>query len=296
MFINPGITYRLTFVTGFESLNGLYTVLKLLSHEEMLAEELSILDFYTAAGKTEDEFTADKLEYVSGAYVKIQSAIDETIVYYTSSLLLAYIPDYSAKPYNKLGLAIDIGTYRDEEELTGLTDAIKSFLTNRYGIISDPKIFAHDVKQWLTDLEYDTILADRLINKTTVVNEHMLVNQLTIENASLRAKLADLEKFLLPPVITQAVLDDADDSLHITFNKTVSRTAGIFTLTGSISGEIATAYGHGNNTNTLVYTLNTPAVPGETLTLRFVGPGVTGPTVTNDLDDVDNIPVTNNIT
>ena len=64
----------------------------------------------------------------------------------------------------------------------------------------------------------------------------------------------DHTRKILPMV--QAVLDDADDSLHITFNKTVSRTAGIFTLTGSISGEIATAYGHGNNTNTLVYTLN----------------------------------------
>lgn len=296
MFIKPGVTYRLTFVSGFESLNGLYTVSKLLSHEEMLINEFSILDFYLAVGKTETEFLADKLDYINYDYIKITSITDETKIYYTNALLLQNIPDFSAQPYQQLGIAINIGIYEDENDVIGITNAIKTLLESNYGIVCTPSLFSHNAKQWLTDAQYQAIVDERLAHKTVVVNEHMLLNQLSIENASLRAKIASLESFLLPPVITQVVLDDMDNAVHITFNKSVKRTAGTFFLTGSVTGTIPLSYAAGNNSPILIYTTDTPPVAGETLTLTFVGPGVTGPTVTNNLDNITNVAVINQLT
>lgn len=291
MFITPGITYRLTFTSGFEDLNGLYTVLKLLSHEEMLADELSILGFYTAAGKTEEEFTADKLLYKDHSYIKIQSIVDTSLIYYTNELLLLNVPDFSAKQYYKLGLTVNLGIFKDENDLSGITMAVDEMLETTYGINSPSALFVHGDVQWLTDIEYANIETARETLKDTVINTHVLINQLSTENTALRQKLADLEKFLLPPTIVNTFISITDGTLHIVFNKPVTRTAGTFTLTGSVSGTITTSYASGNNTATLIHTPDIPVQAGETLTLSYTGPGVTGPTIVGSLMNITNVAV-----
>jgi len=296
MFIKPGVTYKLTFISGFEELTGLYTVLKVLSNDEMVSDGLSILETYTTVGKTESEFLAAKPEYAERTFLKIQSIADETVIYYISELMLEYVPDFSAKPYYNLGLTVHLGAFKSEDDLIGITTDVKNMLAITYGCNEDPVLFTHGNPEWLVDSEYDIIETNRDLLKEVVVNDKVLINRLSAENTVLRQRVADLEKFLLPPMIIDATIDNINSYLAVTFNKTVSRTDGTFILHGSVSGDITTSYASGNNTNQLVYTPDVPVHGGETFTLTYTGPGVTGPLIVQNLLDITSVFVLNRST
>lgn len=196
MFIIPGVTYKLTFITGFEELDGLYTVMQLLSNEEMVINEYTVEDTYTELGKTEDEFIVDKPTYFNNIYIKIRS-IENDKIYFISELMLENIPDFSAKKYYNLGLLVDLGIYGHQDDLSGITLTIRNLLETNYGITTNPIVMTHGKDVWLTDTEYNTIKTTRESNKGIIENPYTVIqNQLT-ELTSLRQRVIALENLLI---------------------------------------------------------------------------------------------------
>lgn len=196
MFIIPGVTYKLTFITGFEELDGLYTIMQLLSNEEMVINEYTVEDTYTELGKTEDEFIVDKPTYFNNIYVKIRS-IENDKIYFISELMLENIPDFSAKKYYNLGLLVDLGIYGHQDDLSGITLTIRNLLETNYGITTNPIVMTHGKDVWLTDTEYNIIKTTRESNKGTIENPYTVIqNQLT-ELTSLRQRVLALENLLI---------------------------------------------------------------------------------------------------
>lgn len=195
MLIIPGITYKLTFDDSFAELNGLYTVLQLLSHEEMIELDVSVESTYEALDIAAD-FVIDKKNYIDKTYIKIKSITDET-VYYISEVMLTHIPDFTAQKYYKLGLAVDLGVYSHEDDIGGLSLTVKNLLTNNYGITSTPVVMIHGNSVWLTDDEYSDIRTARENNKGEITNIYVINKKLSDENSELRQRVATLETMLI---------------------------------------------------------------------------------------------------
>lgn len=195
MLIVPGVTYKLTFHEGFEELNGLYTVLQLLSNEEMISQEYTLEDTYLAIGKTEEEFDMDKPKYRDNTFVKILS-IETEVEYFISELMLLNIPDFSVKPYYNLGLLVNLGSFTHVDDVSGMSLTIKTVLETNYGIVSDPIVMTHGKQVWLTDSEYLDILDTRAQLKQTIENpnsvikkQNQLITELLRRNAALETLL-----------------------------------------------------------------------------------------------------------
>lgn len=195
MLIIPGMTYRLTFDDSFVALNGIYTVLQLLSHEEMIELDVSVETTYEALGIA-DDFLIDKKNYLDKTYIKIKSIEDETI-YYISEVMLTHIPDFTAQEYYKLGLVINLGVYGHTDDVGGLSLAVKNLLTNNYGITTDPIVTTHGKSVWLTDTEYQTIKDERESNKGVISNIYVVKKKLSDENSMLRQRIATLEAMII---------------------------------------------------------------------------------------------------
>lgn len=196
MFTIPGVTYKLTFITGFEELDGLYTVMQLLSNEEMVINGYSVEDTYTELGKTEDEFIVDKPTYFNNVYLKIKS-IETEKEYFISELMIANIPDFSAKKYYNLGLLVDLGVFGHQDDISGLSLTVKTLLETNYGIVSNPIIMTHGKDVWLTDEEYNTIKENRELAKGVIENANSIINKQLTELTELRQKVIDLENLLI---------------------------------------------------------------------------------------------------
>lgn len=196
MFTIPGVTYKLTFITGFEELDGLYTVMQLLSNEEMVINGYSVEDTYTELGKTEDEFIVDKPTYFNNVYLKIKS-IETDKEYFISELMIANIPDFSAKKYYNLGLLVDLGVFGHQDDISGLSLTVKTLLETNYGIVSNPIIMTHGKDVWLTDEEYNTIKENRELAKGVIENANSIINKQLTELTELRQKVIDLENLLI---------------------------------------------------------------------------------------------------
>lgn len=196
MFTIPGVTYKLTFTTGFEELDGLYTVMQTLSNEEMVINGFSLEDTYTELGKTDDEFVVDKPTYINNVYLKIKS-IETEKIYFVSELMISNIPDFSAKKYYNLGLLVDLGVFGSQDDISGISLTVKTLLETNYGITSNPIVMTHGKDVWLTDSEYNTIKENRELAKGTFENANSIINKQLIELTELRQKVIDLENLLI---------------------------------------------------------------------------------------------------
>lgn len=292
MYILPGTTYKLTFITGFEALDGIYTVLGLLSNAEMISLDVSVEDTYTALGKTADEWVVDKAGYLDYQFVKIQSVANETVIYYISEKMLAYIPDLSIKKYLNLSLVTNLGTFLSQDDIAGIELKIKNILTTDYGITNDPIVVSYS-NSWLTDPEYLAIQTNRDSLRSSIVNSYSLQQEMAIENANLRAMVGSLEQMILPPSILSSHINADGDLLTITLSKTCIVAGGSFVLHGSINPIIVPTYDSGSNTLELKYTLSPVVKNGEVVTMDFTGPGISGPVPNGNLPNTLNLIVDN---
>lgn len=195
MYITPGKTYKFTFVSGFEELDGVYTVLQVLSNAEMLSEQLSVEDTYTALGKEETEFIVDKPTYVNDPFLKLVHVVTGT-EYYVSQLMIATVPDFSIKQYVNLGLLVPLGVFQTETELNGIESSVSTILKANHGITNQPIVIKHGADTWLTDMEYDNIVELRIANKETLISYYTISQQLSNENSTLRTRITQLETII----------------------------------------------------------------------------------------------------
>jgi len=192
MLIIPGVTYKLTFVTGFEELDGLYTVMQVLSNEEMVIKSYSVEPTYSALGKTDDEFVVDKPTYFNDPYIKIRS-VETEVEYFVSTLMLENIPDFSAKKYYNLGLLVNLGVFGSKDDISGINLTIKTLLETNYGIVCNPIVMTHGKDVWMTDDEYTAVKDARTEAKGTIVNANTIINQQATELTTLRQRVIALE-------------------------------------------------------------------------------------------------------
>ncbi len=178
MSVNVGWTYKFTFTNDFSSLNGVYSVVKIYTYDELINDGVDLNEgLYAHVGKTADNLDADVHLYRNEDIYKLVNPDDSTVVYYVPYLILLTIPDPNINKYPKLVLGVNLGIFENAEQLTSVINTLQEILSKTVGITEAPKIFSVGHK-WLTPDEYADIELSRVTASRSVVNYYSEIQKL----------------------------------------------------------------------------------------------------------------------
>ena len=161
MLVIPNYTYDFTFKSTLSSLNGIYTVVSVLSYAEMLNLSLDLFALtYKPNNISSDVFNSDLDTLRTGEIVKLVSVTDKSIIHYIPAHFFDKIPDGSVQKYFRLGLAIDLGVYDDPDSLSVIRNEVEQVVATMLGVTNKTVVYTVDNK-WMTTADYAIIEADR---------------------------------------------------------------------------------------------------------------------------------------
>lgn len=183
-------TYKFGFIEAFESLNGIYKVVQIMSYKELLDSNLSLYDgLYVHVNKTQQDLDNDVAKYRTDDILKLESVIDKTKVYYIPSKILRFIPETNVNKYAKLAVGLNVGPCNSKEDLDHIVEALQQLMTKMFGISQSPSVFSVG-SVWLTDAEYATITAERDNEAREVINYYgenkKLLETISQQNETIR--------------------------------------------------------------------------------------------------------------
>ena len=170
MSVNVGWTYKFTFTNDFSSLNGVYSVVKIYTYDELINDGIDLNDgLYAHVGKTSEQLDSDVGLYRNEDIYKLVNPDDSAVVYYAPAPILMTIPDPNIAKYSKLVLGVNLGIFDNQEQLASVISTLQEILSKTVGIVETPQLFSVGHK-WLTPDEYATIEAERITASREVVN------------------------------------------------------------------------------------------------------------------------------
>jgi len=181
-----GTVYSFKFKTPLDTLNGIYQVLRIMTYDEMISDNIKLANIWVLAGSTEieleNEINTPNSEIKSNKILKLQSVKDENIIIHIPYAKLAYEPDFNVKQYHRLIVALDLGVYKNMDEVNYIKNVIDETAEAVLGVKKKSDIFSTNY-EWMLESEYNEILKDREKYKSTIINlfseNNRLRNELT---------------------------------------------------------------------------------------------------------------------
>lgn len=194
--LQPGWTYNFKFKTEFASLDGVYTVVKIYSYNELVKDKISLYkELYEPLQLTQERFEKDAVAYFTESIFKLVDPNDEDNVKYSPESILTTIPGYNLQEYNDVALAFHIGTYQKGEEFQSVLSNISQEISSALGVDQEPRVLV-TAKRFLTDDEYLDIQVLRNLNKTSILNYFSENVKLRNENQNLKARIEKLNNYI----------------------------------------------------------------------------------------------------
>lgn len=182
-----GTTCKFVLTTKFASLNGVYTVVAVMTYEATIAAGVKYTDvLYTPAGLSSESFTADAPSFIGKDVILVQSPTDTSVTLYFPTPILATIPDPTISRYDDVYLSLHIGMFKDPGTYAWVKGQIEDILSSVTGQTINGRWMANPNRaQYLTDAEYAALDATRQANikKITpltvqIQNQLKLIDQL----------------------------------------------------------------------------------------------------------------------
>ena len=201
MYINIDETYNFVFKPDFNTLNNVYKVTQQLSYDEILATEINMVDsLYSRVNKTEEDWIADADGYRSNNFYKLEAMnieLEPDSFYIPEDILLVY-PDPNIHKYGKISLMVDLGVFANEAELSTMLTDISNILETNHGITTPPKTAIYD-DTWMSEDDYNVVVATRDAAKGTILNYLSESQRLELELTNARNKIIALEAIIISP-------------------------------------------------------------------------------------------------
>jgi hypothetical protein len=195
MSVAIGNTYGFKFKTGFDSLNGIYTITHGLSWDSLLLEEIDLFaTLYEPAGKLQGDLDTDIADLSLESFYRLVNVEDESIVYMPRSYING-IPVPDVFKYQRLMLSVDLGLYDDPDTLVTLRTSVAQVLEGQLGTTTDVNVVIYGSK-WLTEGDYEQLAEARALARTGVVNYYSEVLKKDIELAKQSARIVALEEIV----------------------------------------------------------------------------------------------------
>lgn len=176
-----GTTYKLAFTNPFNVADGIYTVMKIMTYDEAIGDNVVLNQIYIDAGKTDADYQNDIPTLRTDKILKIKSVSDDKLRYVPMSFL-KYEPNANVKEYMRLVIGVDLGVFDNMNDVVYLKNTIQNLIDGGMGINNEPLIAAVNTTIWMTEEEYNQTVVSRESRKNTLIN-------LYTENARLRKEL-----------------------------------------------------------------------------------------------------------
>ena len=198
--IQTGYVYKFEFKTILNNLNGIYKIISFLTVEEMRNIKIDLYkDTFEPLGITEAEYETEFHEFyeVSNSDVlKLQNVDNVAKTIYIPEYYILLMPSINIKPYQKLGLSINLGVFEDSEELELIKNEISDIVATKVGIPNNTIVFSYEEK-WLTDEEFNIVRQareDAITNLSTIYSNNI---ELSEQISNLQGIINAYEEILL---------------------------------------------------------------------------------------------------
>ena len=191
MWPNVGEVCKFSFIEAFNSLNGIYRVLSVNTLDELIALEVNITEStYLKVGLTEEDYLLESPEYEDDKIYKLEHVETLDVIYMPLTYNLE-IPDPNIMEYLKLGFAVDIGVFSDQEQIAWIQNQLSQILLS-IGVETSPTLFEIE-PVWMTESEYDVLAADRAELKSGELTHYYDKEKLILENTRLKSIISYYE-------------------------------------------------------------------------------------------------------
>lgn len=194
-----GGIYNFKFQTGYTKFDGVHKVVKIMTYAEYVSDGGDIFnDFYQPNQKTQEDLANTINGVMANDILKViqpnYDTIEETI--YIPTYFLEETPDYNVSKYHKFGIVANVGVIGDPNNLNFMKDNITEAFESVLGITPDISFVALEEK-WLTDAQYQEILAERDENKKKSYSYYKENLRLQKQLAQANTKINEYERLII---------------------------------------------------------------------------------------------------
>ena len=186
------------FTTGFTSLNGIYTLVELLTYNQAVAQGVDfVANLYTPAGLSSTQYTTDASNYLNDTVLVLQSVnTTPTVTLYVPGSLLAMIPDSMVSCYNKLAIGVNLGVFADQTTLNWIITEINNILSSALGV-TNPAVLYSLGTTYMRVSDYNTLVATREAAATGYNTTYQQLQEQIQENTNLQTLLTYYKNTLI---------------------------------------------------------------------------------------------------
>lgn len=194
-----GGIYNFKFQTGYTKFDGVHKVVKIMTYDEYISDGGDIFnDFYQPNQKTQEDLNNTISGVMSNDILKVvqpnYETVEETI--YIPTYFLEETPDYNVSRYHKFGIVANVGVIGDPSNLNFMKDNITEAFESVLGITPDISFVALEEK-WLTDTQYQEILAERDDNKKKSYSYYKENLRLQKQLSQANTKINEYERLII---------------------------------------------------------------------------------------------------
>lgn len=165
-----GNVYSFTFKAGYDALNGVYRVLKIMMYDEYVDDGGDIDNDFFAPNDASANLEAEMDNVRNSKILKLIPPDDEDAdPVFAPLYYLAETPDYNVKEYKNLGIIAKIGITESARDVSFISDTITEAIEAAIGITPDPKLVVIN-STWMTESQYEDLKAQRDQTKLKVKN------------------------------------------------------------------------------------------------------------------------------
>lgn len=193
-----GAVYNFTFISGYDTFNGIYKVARIMTYDEYVDDGGDIdTDFFTPNDKSE-EVETELENYRSSKILKLVSpdSDDDSDPVYAPIYYLNETPDFNVKKYQNIGIVANIGITENVSDVDFIRENITEAVEAALGITPDPKLVV--IKEtWMTESQYQEIIKSRDESKKKVINYYSENLRLERALATANTKIKEYEKLVI---------------------------------------------------------------------------------------------------
>lgn len=179
-----------SFTTNFTSLNGIYTLVEMMTYAEAQVEGIDFVTYlYTPAGLTASQFTIDAGNYTTDRVIKlipVNATPSGPSMLYVPESLVASIPDAMVSCYNNVAIGIVLGAYADQTTLAWVLGELNSILTATTGVTAPATLFSLGT-QYMKISDYAALIAARAAAVAAQTPYQTLYEQLLSANKEIQS-------------------------------------------------------------------------------------------------------------
>ncbi len=198
MILNIGTTYSFTFVTDFQSLDGIYRVRAETTFSDCISSGVDFVsNLYVPAGRTSDDFKNEFVNYKNDKVAVLELVANSSVIYYVPESIFLNIPDPTVREYYNLNLLVKLGAFERVESILPFVESVQDLLSSELGVTDTIKVITNSKRKiYLTQAEYQNLVneRDQNINRATSLRVQLVNKEKEI--AYLRSLVSSYEALI----------------------------------------------------------------------------------------------------